>query len=200
MVNIEQRRTINLTLPITLPITINAVSTTTLLPITITPDSITATGQWTPLYPNLDPSIGPTFMSLTLPTRLNFPTTITIATNTFTAAATITPHRTLFNLFVDNEPHHQPPPPHSHSGYHQHLTSTHSITTLPFILILILEHNNNNNNDKPIGVQITISDNLITIDGHPLSEPSIADTNPSLAAILLMPNTIANATTSPEED
>ncbi|OIV97300.1 hypothetical protein TanjilG_07052 [Lupinus angustifolius] len=197
MENIEQHRKAKLSFPISLPITINAASYTTFLPITITADSITTTGQWSPLFPTLDPSIGPTIMSLTLPTRLTFPTTITIATNTFTAAATITTTRTLFNIFVDNEPHRQPPPPHSHSGYHQHLTSTHSITALPVILTLILEHNNNNNNNnnsnnnnnnRPVAVHITITDNLITIDGHPLFEPDVADTNPSLAAILLMVN------------
>ncbi|CAL0320198.1 unnamed protein product [Lupinus luteus] len=86
MENIEEHT--KLSFPMSLPITINAVSYTTFLPITITPDSITATGQWSLLFPNLNPSFALKVMSLTLPTRLTFPTTITIATTTFTVATT----------------------------------------------------------------------------------------------------------------
>ncbi|KAF1870289.1 hypothetical protein Lal_00003495 [Lupinus albus] len=190
MENIEQQRRTKLTFPITLPITINAVSATTFLPITVTADSITATGQWSPLFPNLDPSFGPKIMSLTLPTRLTFPTTITIATNAFTAATTVTSSHSLFNIFINNEPHHHPPPPpHSHSGYHHDLTSTESITTLPIILTLILELDNSNNDTKPVGFHFTIFDNLITIDAHPLLESSVGVRDPSVAAVVLMANT-----------
>ncbi|CAL0320199.1 unnamed protein product [Lupinus luteus] len=201
MENNEEQRFIKLSFPTSLPITINAISYATLLPITITADSITTTGQWSPLFPNLDPSTDPTFLSLSLPTRLNFPTTITIATTTFTATATVSTDRTLFNLFVDNEPrsHQRPPlPPHSHGGYHQHLTTTHSITIFPITIILILEHNDSDN--KPVGVPITIFDNLVTIEGHPLYVTDAAHINPSLAAILLMPNANVFANTSREED
>ncbi|KAK7280925.1 hypothetical protein RIF29_08500 [Crotalaria pallida] len=152
MENIEPQAPPPTTLPITTVTVVDGATTT--LPFTITANSITTAGQWSPHDGN------PLFFGLTLPTPLTLPTTITVATNTFTILTSIEIHgNSTFDITPTSTIMHQNQLHHLHLAQHHRNNNTFTapITGFPIELYLCLTHNTNTNINAGASVLIRIN-------------------------------------------
>ncbi|OIV98318.1 hypothetical protein TanjilG_16645 [Lupinus angustifolius] len=170
--NHNQPRT-RLRLPTTFPVTIIVFTTRISVPIIVTNDSITinVNGAIISPIPTLD---GHLIFSLNLPTELNLPVIITIATTTTLIHFLVHPNGSIYNItiFINNiikiflffhSTHSYPllHPPSPSDNVHENTTN--QAITIPITITLNL---NNNNSNTFIAIPIYITMDFILISAH----------------------------------